>query len=300
MVFKAAPDQARWTGFWLCAGIVLVDLILLMIMMIRPVDWSKFILIVLLLLSIPALVHLIYRTWSLFTLEYWVDRNAVTISWAGIQQSYPLYKVKQILQGEVQDIGEPKWYHWPAEHMRGSETLSMRKLRLYATRPLHECLLIDMGETVVAVSPERTEQFLQIVQERYEIGPAIDVVEAEQPAARIQRGWKIVADLNAVGVTLLLLGATGVVILFGILMIRFPDLPSDLVMRYNTDGTPELIRAKARLFLIPAIGLMAWLINGIWGGVLVVRNQLIGAYMLWGGSIIVQVVSLFALLALMP
>ncbi len=299
MVFKAAPEQSRWTGLWICIGIILVDFILLMLMLSRPVDWSKFVLIALLLLSIPALVHLIYRVWSLFTLEYWVDRNAVTVSWAGIQQSYPLYKVQQILQGEVQDLGEPQWHHWPANHIRGSETLSLRTLKLYATRPLHECLLLDMGDTVVGISPEEPEHFLQIIQERYKIGPAVDVIEEEQPAARIQRGWRIIANLDTVGITLLVLGITGVLILFGVLMIRFPSLPSDLVMRYNADGTPELIRAKTQLFLIPAIGLMAWLVNGVGGGWLVVRNQLVGAYMLWGGTIIVQVVSFFALITLM-
>lgn len=299
MVFKAAPDNTRWKGFGICVAIILVDLILFVVMLIRPVDWSKFILIVLLLLSIPLLGHLIYRTWSLFSLEYWVDRNAVTISWAGIRQSYPLYKVKQIIQGEVKDLSESQWHHWPARHLRSSETLSLRQLRLYATRPLHECLLLDMGDTIIAVSPERLEQFLQIIRERYEIGPAIDVVEDEQPAARIQRGWKFIAGLDVAALSLLLLGVVGVLVLFGVLMVRFPNLPSDLVMRYNADGTPELIRSKTRLFLLPAIGLMAWLINGIWGGFLAMRNQIIGAYMLWGGSIIVQVVSFFALVTLM-
>lgn len=299
MVFEAAPEEARWKGLWVCAGVLLIDLLLLVIMLNRPVDWSKFVLIVVLLLSIPVLVHLAYRTWTLFTLEYWVDRNAVTIAWAGIQQSYPLYKVKQIIQGEVKDIGAPEWYQWPADHMRTSQTLSMRKLRLYATRPLHECLLLDLEDTVVAISPAKTDEFLKIIQERYKIGPAIDVIASEQPAARIQRGWKIVRSLDKVGLALLVLGLAGVLILFGALMIRFPDLPSDLVMRYNADGTPELIRAKARLFLLPAIGLMAWLINGVWGGWLAIRNHLIGSYMLWGGTLIVQVVSFFALITLM-
>lgn len=299
MVFRAELDQTKWTGLAVCIGIGLLDVLLFFTMLSRPVDWTKFVLLLLLLLSVPLLVHLIYRTWSLFSLEYWVDRNAVTVSWAGIQHSFPLYKINQIIQGDIQDIQAPKWQHWPANHIRTGQTLSMRKLRHYATQPLHECLLLDMEDTVVAISPAETEKFLEIIQERYEIGPAVDVSDVELPAARIQRAWWALSNLEPVGVILLTMGIVGALVLFGFLMVRFPSLPSDLVMRYNADGSPELIRAKTRLFLIPAIGLMAWFINGFWGGLLAIRNHLVGAYMLWGGAVIVQIVSFFALLTLM-
>lgn len=300
MVFKATPVPSRWAGLYLCLGIGFMDLIVLILMLARPIDWLKFTLGVLLLATLPLLVHLIYRTWSLFTLEYWVDRNAITISWAGVRQAIPLYRVQRIIQGNVNDLGKPGLQHWPASHIRSSQTLSMKQLQLFSTLPLNQCTLLELENAVIAISPEQAERFIEVVQERYSLGPAIDVSDARQPSSLIQHGWHYVAGLDFVSIVLLGIGISGVIILFGTLMIRFPNLPADLVMRYNADGLPELIRSKAWLFLLPAIGLMSWIINGLWGGWMAARNQLVGAYMLWGGAIIVQVVSLLALIELMP
>ncbi|MEM7133755.1 MAG: PH domain-containing protein [Chloroflexota bacterium] len=300
MVFRAIPANSRWAGLFFCLAIGLFDLLLLLILLLRPIDWTKFVLSVLLLGTLPLLIHLIYRTWSLFSLEYWVDRNAVTISWAGIRQAIPLYRIERIIYGKVTDLGQPTLWHWPASHLRNGQTLSMKALRLYATRPLNECILLELEESVIALSPEEGERFIEIVQERYALGPAIDVSDVQRPDSLIQRGWHALAELDIVSVSLLFIGIVGVIILFGTLMIRFPNLPGDLVMRYNAEGLPEMIRNKAWLFLLPTIGLMSWMINGIWGGWMASRDQMVGAYMLWGGAVIVQAVSLLALIALMP
>lgn len=300
MVFKAKPTGSSWHGVFLCLLIIGINIVLIIAIQNRPVDWIKFSLITLILISLPLLVHLAYRTWSLFTLEYWVDRNAVTIYWAGIRQSIPIYRIQRVIQGQVKDVSLPRWYHWPSLHIRDGQTLSLRHLRLYATCPLHECILLELDESVVAVSPVDADRFIDVLQERYQIGPAIDVSDSQRPAVPIQRLWKVLADLDRVSIILLLGGIAGVLILFGTLMIRFPALPGDLVMRYNVDGDPELIRTKNALFILPVIGLMAWIVNGLWGGWLATRDQIIGAYMLWSGAIIVQTVSWLALVKLMP
>ena len=78
-------------------------------------------------------------------------------------------------------------------------------------------------------------------------------------------------------------------------MLRFPDLPDVMAFHYNSDGLPDVVREKAFLFLLPAIGFLAWLTNGLWGIWMAVHDQRTGAYMLWGGAVIVQVCSLLAL-----
>jgi hypothetical protein len=52
-----------------------------------------------LVISIPVLIHLLYRTWAAFTLEYWVDRNAITLRWAHLHQVIPTQSVRAISQG---------------------------------------------------------------------------------------------------------------------------------------------------------------------------------------------------------
>lgn len=299
MVFKAVSSRQKWEGLLVCIWIVLIDILLLIWMMQRPVDAIKFGLAVLIFLSLPLLAHLVYRTWSIFTLEYWVDRNALTITWAGIRQIVPLHTIKRIIDGQVQDLSRPRIGHWPASQMRVGRTMGLLNLRLLATQPLSECLLIDTGDAIFAISPQWKEDFLHIVQERFELGPSMHVRPAKHYVGVVPRLWVTVSKQDAIGKLLVVAGVIGVFVLFGLLMIRFPNLPSDLVMRYNADGSPEVIRNKSTLFLLPMIGLMAWLVNGLWGGWMAARKQPIGAYLLWGGTVVVQIFALLALVGLM-
>jgi uncharacterized membrane protein len=96
------------------------------------------------------------------------------------------------------------------------------------------------------------------------------------------------------------LGLLGVLTLFGILMVQFPDLPNPLPTRYSPDGLPEIVRDKQVLFRLPVIGLFAWLVNGIWGVWMSLHRQPVGAYLLWGSTIVVQIFLFFALRSVLP
>jgi hypothetical protein len=43
---------------------------------------------------------------------------------------------------------------------------------------------------------------------------------------------------------------------------------------------------------------MAWLVNGIWGLIMAARGQSEGAYLLWGGTLLVQGCAFLAMVAL--
>lgn len=300
MVFKAQPSGARWEGLAVCTWIVLIDIMFLIWMWARPVDWLKFLLIVLLLLSVPLFLRLAYRTWALFSLEYWVDRNAVTVSWAGQHQIIPLPSLRHVAEGDGEEFRHANWWDWPAPHIRTVEIEGAPRFTLLATRPMAECLLLDTGSHIFAISPEEPDLFLEILHDRYDMGAAIQLRVEQHNVAPIMWLWDKLMGRDAVGLGLLLGGVIGLLVLFGALMIRFPNLPSDLVVRYNAQGDPELIRSKSALFLLPGIGFMAWLVNGLWGGWMAAHDHPMGAYLLWGGAIVVEIFALMALLALMP
>jgi uncharacterized membrane protein len=111
--------------------------------------------------------------------------------------------------------------------------------------------------------------------------------------------WQRLFGQDRLGPALLTGGLVGVLLLFGILMVRFPNLPDAMAFHYNSEGLPDVVREKSALFLLPAISLMAWLINGVWGLWMAFRQQRTGAYMLWGGTLIVQICSYMALTSLM-
>ncbi|MBV7332046.1 PH domain-containing protein [Chloroflexi bacterium TSY] len=298
MVFKAISSPSRWEGIAISLWVILIDILLLIWILRRPVDWIKFGLIVLLLASLPFLAHFVYRTWSVLTLEYWVDRNAITIAWAGMRQVIPLYRVQRIIQDSDQEA-KGGWHHWPAIHLRPVQTADLGDVQMFATRPMKECILLDLDDVIYAVSPAAPEAFIDAVQERYRLGQAVFVKAGRVHSSLFQRIWGRLIQKDLIGTMLILVGILGVLVLFGLLMVRFPDLPTDLVFRYNADGLPERISSKSALFLLPIIGLMAWVVNFIWGVWMAARDQKIGAYMLWGGTVVVHIFSLMALWRLM-
>ncbi len=291
MVFKARPCQSRWEGLLVTGWILLVDLLLIIWMARRSVDWLQFLLLVLVLISLPLLAHLAWRTWAAWTLEYWVDRNAVTVRWGLIRQIVPLHRIRRVIEGGIPDLGQAGLLEWPAPYLRRARGLGLLSVHMFATVPLSQCLLLETDEAVFAISPAEPTRFLDALQEHYRLGPVRDL-----PIYRQEDAWWLrLLSQEGMGVWLLLGGFVGTILLFGYLMIHFPNLPDALAFHYNSNGLPDVIRAKTALFLLPAIGLLTWVVNGLWGLWMIFRRQRTGAYMLWGGTLIVQICSLLAL-----
>ncbi len=333
MVFKAADLPARWEGLAVCAWIAIVQLLLVQWIRQRTTDWLTFVLVSALLISIPVLLHVIYRTWIAFSLEYWIDRNAITVRWADVRQTIPLAAVHAIAEAEAaaapgfalpDTVSEESamltapatdaestssaaialrsarrverkarfWVDWPAHFVRPRPTAD--GVALLATRPVRDCLLLETPQGSFALAPATPTAFIDAVHERARMGPVTNVALGME--RRFDPARLLVSD--RMGLTLVVLGLLGSILLFGALMIRFPGLPDVMAVRYNADGTPDLVREKQGLFLLPAIGLMAWLVNGLWGALLAMRQQKAGSYLLWGGTLVVQLCAFFALIAL--
>jgi hypothetical protein len=292
MVFKPLPCPSRWEGLATSFWIVLLDLLLIVWAVRRPADTLKFLLVVVVVGSLPLLAHLLLRTWAAFTLEYWVDRNAVTVRWGYMRQIIPLPGVAQISLGQDLPVGNPGFLHWPAPYLRsvGSDDT----LQLFATRPPEECVLIETADSLYALSPADPQAMIASVQERYAMGPSQVLAPARLRATRLER----ILPADRLGQWLLVGGLLGVLVLFGVVMISFPNLPEVLTVRYNSAGLPEEIREKGALYRLPIIGLLAWSINGAGGLFLMSQRQLVAAYMLWSGALVVQIFSLLALVSL--
>ena len=239
---------------------------------------------VVLALSLPLLAHLLYRTWAAFNLEYWVDRNAVTVRWANTRQMIPMPAIRRIIDdGYFGADRRGRCAVGPCPICGSQPRTDRMKLNLCATRPAEECVLLETDSGLYALSPADPQQFVATVQERFGMGPTQRLHPHRVRRSPVGR----VLPADRLGTGSLVGGAVGVLILFGVVMISFPNLPDVLTVRYNSAGLPEEIRAKTALFRLPVIGLLAWLINGVAGLVLMARQQRTGAYMLWGGALTV-------------
>lgn len=293
MVFKPSPIAARWEGIVASIWIILIDLLLVVWAVRRPVDLLKFLLIVLVVGSLPLLAHLLYRTWIAFTLEYWVDRNRVTLRWANVRTVIPVASIQRIVENEALS-GRGGLWQWPASAVRTLATVDDIPLQFCANQAASRFLYIDTGDAIYALTPADPDAFIATLQERYQLGATALVVASQTRRSWVDR-W---LPADRLGAWLLGSGLLGVMLIFGVLMISFPDLADVLTVRYNSAGLPDEIREKSVLFRLPVIGLLVWIINGGFGILLTTNRQPIGAYMLWAGAIVVDLLMLLSLVSL--
>jgi uncharacterized membrane protein len=98
--------------------------------------------------------------------------------------------------------------------------------------------------------------------------------------------WAIWQD--RLGLGLLAFGLLAILALVGLLCFKFPALPWLVPLHFDVVGNPDRLAPRAEIFIIPLIGLLVLLLNGVLGA-LAYRRERVASYMLWGGSILVQV-----------
>ena len=293
MVFKPAPDRSRWEGLAVASWVLLIDLGLGVWLLRRSVDGVSFLLLSTILLSLPLLLHLLYRTWGAFTLEYWLDRNAVRIRWGATCVVVPLPAIEQIISEGSPPIGRALRF-WPAPFMRPLSSNDGKSWELFAARPPGQSLWLQTADALFAISPAQPEEFLAALQEYNRLGPSHTLsVSRERP-----RLCAVSLLEDGLSRWLLLAGGAGVLLLFAALFFPYPALPDRLIFHYDVAGLPDSIRPKSALFLLPAIGLVAYLVNSLAGLWMACRQQRTGAYLLWGSTLSVQLLSLLALFSL--
>lgn len=296
MEFSSAVTRAKWDAIIVGSWLALTTLLLLRWADIRTTDWLRFVLISLVLLLGVLTFLTFYGAWGLLTLSYQVDRNAIRVRCRRTEFVIPLSNVKRVIKSEQALQYKQEWWRWPALYMRTERRKDGRFLTMLATRPLQECILIDTGPILYALSPTSSEQFLSTLQENFRIGPIGVVPDNDNLVHTFD--LQLLLSVDPAAQRVLLAGLTGVLLLFMLLLIRYPFLPETMAVRFDRSGVPELVRDKSGLFLLPMIGLICWIMNGLWGIWMAARNQVTGAYLLWSGAVLVQVCLFFALLSL--
>ena len=300
MSFKSAATPDAWRGMLACIGVLLLAGLLLRSMVALPISGWVFVLGLLALACLPVLAYLGYRTWSTLSLEYWVDRDAVTIAWGPLHEVIPLGAILRIQRGGFAEV-QGRWWEWPNPFLTRADVSETGRIVNLATRPAAEQVVLfieqhDKERTYTvgyALSPRAPDAFIQAIQERYELGPnRLRSVGRKAPGVWQWDIWRDRIGLGIVGVTLLLNLA-----LFGYLCIRFPSLPASLPLHFDAGGVPDRLGAPASLFVLPLIGLGALIVNGVWGGFLYSRQRP-GAYLLWAGALSIQFLVGFALVNL--
>jgi len=98
--------------------------------------------------------------------------------------------------------------------------------------------------------------------------------------------WPIWQDW--LGLALLGVGIVALVSLVAMVTYRFPSLPTLIPLHFGPSGTPDRLGPRAEVFRVPLIGLFTLLVNAGLGSALYGRSR-VASYMLWGSTVLVQV-----------
>lgn len=297
MIFKAAPNPARWEGVLCCGWLMVGQLLLLQWIADRSTDWLRFVLVGLFLASIPLLLHLIYRTWAAFSLEYWLDHNSLTVRCADVRETLPFGALRQMVLGGGSEVASPSgWRNWPSQFVRVKPPEDGGVTSL-ASLPPNRWLLLEGESATWALTPADEQAFATALQQRVRAGA---MAGTTTNAIRYERRFDPANLLNVdrLGAILIALGLLGALIVGVVYMVRFPSLPDVLTVRFTGEGLPEVVREKQSLVVLPLLGLLAWGVNGLGGMLMAGRRQISAAYLLWGGTLVVQLCALVSLIGL--
>lgn len=282
-------------GLGIVAGIVILDVLLVIWITHRPVDLFTFVLGLIIALSLPALVLMAYWLYSLAGMRYTLERNGLIITCGAAKQIIPMDSIRQIMPGAGRILeGRLRGVRWPGLWLGHGSLAGLGFTLFYATVPLDEQLLVITPTLTYAISPGDTEAFVQAFDSRRQLGPLKRWLQESQQARFAS--WPIWSD--RMGHVILGLGLLLNASLFAYLCGRYPELPPMVPLHFDASGAVDRTGMRASLFILPTIGLLVWAGNGTLGVLLRAREH-VAAYLLWCGTLLVQILLIVAVLTLL-
>ena len=97
---------------------------------------------------------------------------------------------------------------------------------------------------------------------------------------------------------LLALGLLLNLALFAYIGWRYRALPESLPLHFDILGQPDRLGVRSEIFKLPAIGVLLWVLNSLFG-LAIQRWEKLGTYLLLGVTVVVQVLFWLAALNIM-
>ena len=267
MVFKPRRSIGVLVGVAIVLSLLALDVLLLSYLRQSQISLVAFIFALLVVLSLPMLALFGYLVYALFNLSYRLHRDALTIVWGATRQIIPMGSIREVVRAE--DLGEEikvRGVSWPGYLVGRGQMEGIGRTLFYATEPVARQLLVVTPALAYGISPADPDGFLDAFEIRQHMGPIqLLPYEHRQPGFM---SWPIWRDRLAH--LLLVLGVGANLILFAYLCWRYP------------------VWGRTEIFKLPAIGLVTQTTNSSLG-ILIHSRQRVGAYLLWGGAVAVQI-----------
>lgn len=274
-------------GVILAVVLAAADVLFGLILLGTPVNFITPLWVLLIVVSLPLLGFVGYRSFSLLNASYRFTQNALVIVWGPVKQIIPMADISGLILGsDLPGDLAPHGLWWPGCLVGRGHTKTVGDLMYYATTPQAGQIIVVTGQGGIVISPENIDDFVNLFEEEGRKGITEEVPYLQNRPEFYN--WAVWRDRPAA-----LLVAAGLVLPFLLLVaitIQFPALPAAIPLHYDGLGQVDRSGPPSGLLILPAIGALAWLVNGLLGVLLYAarQNERPAAYLLWSSSLVVQ------------
>ena len=234
----------------------------------------------------------IYRLYGLFTLSYRLDRSQLVVYCGYAQYIIPLHSITRVVSSTyLPPFKSFRGVEWPG-YLNGRITLEDgSQLTTHSTELYERQVIIMTKQGAFGISPQEIDNFVSEIRLMLVEGSTRVVDEKYKPAPLV--ALPIWHDKEVWGAIILSVAVN--LALWGIVAAFYPKLPERLPLQFDPRGHIELVGPKSGLLIVPFIGSMACIVNGLLS-ILVHRRERFAVSLLLGASLCVQVICWIATL----
>ena len=293
IVFNTNPRRAIIAGAVVIVALLIGIAVAGALAIKLPTTIFTHILITLILVMLGAMAWLAYNMVALANISYALDRNAFVIRWGSVREIVPMGDVQRVIAASniaagLKYTGAPLPGWWIG---RGSHP-ALGEIRFCSNAPLNRQLIVVTPDMNYAISPADIDKFLEAFRARFDMGPT-QAVQAAHLVPRIMT-WPFWGDRLAHTLILIAIGLNAV--LFAIGFARYPALPPQVVLHFDAAGAPDRFAPQNQVFGPAIIAFELFIINFLIALGVYSRGEKLAAYLAWGGSAIVQLLFLIAMI----
>lgn len=290
---RPASAYGSTVGFTLVIGMFALDLGLIWLLFGSPITLLTFFWVLLLVVSLPVMGLLFYWSVAVRTARYYVAGNTLSIEWGGVRQVIPLNQIHTVVMGrEMTRVSRFRGLRWPGfcwgqGYVRGEDGETSYRAVFFTTADLPQQLLLVTDTLAYVLSPADLENFRDclVALRGANLGQESEVGQSNWGVWGWQLWWDRLAH-GLWGSAVLLNG-----LLFFYLCVIYGRLPISVPLHFNALGLPDRMGTPANLFVLPLVGLITWLVNGVVGVFFYQWQQERPlALICWGTAVFIQLV----------
>jgi len=233
-------------------------------------------------------------TWSLFSLTYRIEAEALTIRWGFRTVTIPISGIQRMVPGRTLDEAHVQGLNWWGCHVGTADVKRIGLAMFYSTHssPDELLYLVTTGEAYALTVLDQAG-FAEEIQARAAVAPLDDRPHRASATGIVALPlWRDRASLLALG-----LSALGCLVVAAYVFARYPGLPN--VVEINFPAIEDVVRVgdKGELLRIAYLAAGIFVANGVLGLVLHARERAAGTWVLAGSGLLQLVLLTAAVLA---